>query len=41
LEKGGGNGLGQSAEKGCTDPIRCYGWSWLASTSSYIYCDCQ
>jgi peptide-methionine (S)-S-oxide reductase len=25
LEKGGGNGLGQSAEKGCTDPIRCYG----------------
>ncbi|KDP30996.1 hypothetical protein JCGZ_11372 [Jatropha curcas] len=25
LEKGGGEGLKQSAEKGCTDPIRCYG----------------
>ncbi|XP_045824965.1 peptide methionine sulfoxide reductase-like [Trifolium pratense] len=25
LEKGGGQGPGQSAEKGCTDPIRCYG----------------
>lgn len=25
LEKGGGKGLRQSAEKGCTDPIRCYG----------------
>lgn len=26
LEKGGGRGgLKQSAEKGCTDPIRCYG----------------
>ncbi|KAJ7956124.1 Peptide methionine sulfoxide reductase [Quillaja saponaria] len=25
LEKGGGKGLKQSAEKGCTDPIRCYG----------------
>ena len=28
LEKGGGKGLRQSAEKGCTDPIRCYGW-WI------------
>ena len=26
LEKGGGKGVKQSAEKGCTDPIRCYGW---------------
>lgn len=25
LEKGGGQGLKQSAQKGCTDPIRCYG----------------
>ncbi|KAG2676031.1 hypothetical protein I3760_12G033200 [Carya illinoinensis] len=25
LEKGGGRGTKQSAEKGCTDPIRCYG----------------
>lgn len=25
LEKGGGLGLKQSAQKGCTDPIRCYG----------------
>lgn len=25
LEKGGGQGLKQSAEKGCNDPIRCYG----------------
>ncbi|XP_028765052.1 peptide methionine sulfoxide reductase-like [Neltuma alba] len=25
LEKGGRNGLKQSADKGCTDPIRCYG----------------
>lgn len=25
LEKGGGRGLKQSAEKGCNDPIRCYG----------------
>ena len=25
LEKSGGKGLKQSAEKGCTDPIRCYG----------------
>ena len=25
LEKGGGRGLKQSAAKGCTDPIRCYG----------------
>ncbi|KAK9104284.1 hypothetical protein Scep_021128 [Stephania cephalantha] len=25
LEKGGGKGNKQSAEKGCTDPIRCYG----------------
>lgn len=27
LEKGGGKGEGnkQSAQKGCTDPIRCYG----------------
>ncbi|EXB94439.1 Peptide methionine sulfoxide reductase [Morus notabilis] len=25
LEKGGGQGRNQSAEKGCTDPIRCYG----------------
>lgn len=25
LEKGGGKGPGQSAEKGCNDPIRCYG----------------
>lgn len=25
LEKGGGKGHKQSAEKGCTDPIRCYG----------------
>lgn len=25
LEKGGGNGNKQSAEKGCNDPIRCYG----------------
>ncbi|XP_061351274.1 peptide methionine sulfoxide reductase-like [Gastrolobium bilobum] len=25
LEKGGGQGLKQSSEKGCTDPIRCYG----------------
>ncbi|CAB4311053.1 unnamed protein product [Prunus armeniaca] len=25
LEKGGGQGNKQSAEKGCTDPIRCYG----------------
>ncbi|EOY22312.1 Peptide methionine sulfoxide reductase [Theobroma cacao] len=25
LEKGGGSGSKQSAEKGCTDPIRCYG----------------
>lgn len=25
LEKGGGQGLKQSAAKGCTDPIRCYG----------------
>ncbi|KAJ6824789.1 peptide methionine sulfoxide reductase-like [Iris pallida] len=25
LEKGGGRGSKQSAEKGCTDPIRCYG----------------
>lgn len=25
LEKGGGRGLTQSAEKGCNDPIRCYG----------------
>lgn len=23
LAKGGRNGQGQSAEKGCTDPIRC------------------
>lgn len=25
LEKGGRFGRGQSAAKGCTDPIRCYG----------------
>ncbi|KAH7277080.1 hypothetical protein KP509_39G033500 [Ceratopteris richardii] len=25
LEKGGGFGVKQSAKKGCTDPIRCYG----------------
>ncbi|XP_078434057.1 peptide methionine sulfoxide reductase-like [Wolffia australiana] len=25
LEKGSGHGRGQSARKGCTDPIRCYG----------------
>ncbi|CAN6713741.1 unnamed protein product [Malus baccata var. baccata] len=25
LEKGGGKGNKQSAKKGCTDPIRCYG----------------
>lgn len=25
LEKGGRGGFKQSAEKGCTDPIRCYG----------------
>lgn len=25
LEKGGGQGNKQSAEKGCNDPIRCYG----------------
>ncbi|GAV62545.1 PMSR domain-containing protein [Cephalotus follicularis] len=25
LEKGGGNGSKQSADKGCNDPIRCYG----------------
>lgn len=25
LEKGGGQGRKQSAEKGCTDTIRCYG----------------
>jgi peptide-methionine (S)-S-oxide reductase len=25
LEKGGRMGMGQSAEKGCTDTIRCYG----------------
>eukprot|EP00270_Netrium_digitus_P008945 TRINITY_DN2703_c0_g1_i1.p1 TRINITY_DN2703_c0_g1~~TRINITY_DN2703_c0_g1_i1.p1 ORF type:complete len:176 (+),score=32.26 TRINITY_DN2703_c0_g1_i1:191-718(+) len=25
LEKGGRNGKGQSANKGCSDPIRCYG----------------
>lgn len=25
LEKGGRFGTGQSAAKGCTDPIRCYG----------------
>ena len=25
LEKGGGRGLKQSAEKGCTDTIKCYG----------------
>lgn len=25
LEKGGGQGLKQSAAKGCNDPIRCYG----------------
>uniref|UniRef100_F6HBN5 peptide-methionine (S)-S-oxide reductase n=1 Tax=Vitis vinifera TaxID=29760 RepID=F6HBN5_VITVI len=25
LENGGGKGLCQFAEKGCTDPIRCYG----------------
>jgi peptide-methionine (S)-S-oxide reductase len=25
LEKGGRNGRGQSAAKGCNDPIRCYG----------------
>jgi len=25
LEKGGRFGMGQSANKGCTDPIRCYG----------------
>ncbi|KAK8973474.1 hypothetical protein V6N11_064715 [Hibiscus sabdariffa] len=25
LEKGGGFGAKQSADKGCTDPIRCYG----------------
>ncbi|KAF5197014.1 Peptide methionine sulfoxide reductase, partial [Thalictrum thalictroides] len=25
LEKGGGMGSKQSAEKGCNDPIRCYG----------------
>lgn len=25
LEKGGGRGSKQSAEKGCNDPIRCYG----------------
>lgn len=25
LEKGGRHGLKQSAEKGCSDPIRCYG----------------
>ncbi|XP_030458075.1 peptide methionine sulfoxide reductase-like [Syzygium oleosum] len=25
LEKGGGRGLKQSTEKGCNDPIRCYG----------------
>uniref|UniRef100_A0A803P8Q7 peptide-methionine (S)-S-oxide reductase n=1 Tax=Cannabis sativa TaxID=3483 RepID=A0A803P8Q7_CANSA len=25
LEKGGGQGSKQSAQKGCTDPIRCYG----------------
>lgn len=25
LEKGGGRGVQQSAEKGCNDPIRCYG----------------
>nr|AQP31371.1 methionine sulfoxide reductase A1 [Litchi chinensis] len=25
LEKGGGRGSKQSAEKGCADPIRCYG----------------
>lgn len=26
LEKGGRFGFQQSASKGCTDPIRCYGW---------------
>ena len=25
LEKGGRFGMGQSAAKGCNDPIRCYG----------------
>lgn len=25
LEKGGGKGTKQSAQKGCNDPIRCYG----------------
>lgn len=25
LEKGGGGRVKQSAKKGCTDPIRCYG----------------
>lgn len=25
LEKGGRGGRGQSAQKGCTDTIRCYG----------------
>lgn len=25
LAKGGGSGFRQSAEKGCNDPIRCYG----------------
>lgn len=25
LEKGGGRGSKQSAEKGCDEPIRCYG----------------
>ncbi|KAJ4973184.1 hypothetical protein NE237_006358 [Protea cynaroides] len=25
LEKGGGRGMKQSANKGCNDPIRCYG----------------
>jgi len=25
LEKGGRGGRGQSAAKGCKDPIRCYG----------------
>lgn len=29
LEKGGRFGLKQSAGKGCNDPIRCYGWSFV------------
>jgi len=29
LAKGGRMGFKQSAEKGCNDPIRCYGWIML------------